>query len=444
MESRFNVDLQQAAPSEIRVKVGESRHFLYFQTRLHGTLHFVKKLKPEFIGDLLATEALRKEFVLGYGLTHPGIVRYFFLGDNEIFEEYIDGENLRELIVKKDPRLNDGKFLKKVAKEILEALSYLHKKGILHLDLKPENVMITRTGDQVKIIDLSCAYDSGNDSTPGFTEGYEAPGQKEGKVDVATDLYQIGILLRELATTGGKLNEWKSFIAKCINSDPAKRFSNADEALKFLSGERGPFAKKVKYLIGALILAGLISIIIINPFSRREEEILVDAPEESREAKPEELNEKIMPEEAREEASINNKSGKNEEGLKIQAPALNEEKIPDAPNQKSIEKELENKISRKLDELYSARVTPMYNEIISRQERGEAITFGTDFIDNYMSALEKLKAYGQELGNAYPDNRDFIEEKVKTAFESKTYKMIQKIETGYSANRNSKNKEIEE
>ncbi len=74
----------------------------------------------------------------------------------------------------------------------------MHTQGVLHLDLKPENVMITRVGNAVKVIDFGCAYCSADDSTSGFTLEYRAPEQENGTTNAYTDIYLIGRIMEEL------------------------------------------------------------------------------------------------------------------------------------------------------------------------------------------------------------------------------------------------------
>jgi serine/threonine protein kinase len=71
-----------------------------FRVKLYGKLHFLKRLKPEFSGDIRYREALRKEFETGYRLEHPNLVRYIsFENDcSTILMEYIDGESLDDHI----------------------------------------------------------------------------------------------------------------------------------------------------------------------------------------------------------------------------------------------------------------------------------------------------------------------------------------------------------
>lgn len=232
MSSGFNIGT--ASPSEeSRIKLFESSdsRYCYYKTRSYGRLLFVKCIAPRFKGDLITCEALNKEFRIGYPLEHPNIMRYYKMEDDCIFSEYIEGKTLREMLDGGDERLNDGDFINKVCRQLLEGLHYMHSQGVLHLDIKPENIMISRIGNNVKIIDLGCAYSSTFDSTPGYTFNYKAPEQLGGDVNTYTDIYQVGKVMEELTACLPEWKKWEKFIGKCTADDATDRFADDAEAL---------------------------------------------------------------------------------------------------------------------------------------------------------------------------------------------------------------------
>ncbi|MDE6288693.1 MAG: protein kinase [Muribaculaceae bacterium] len=215
-----------------------SGHYRFYKVRLYGTLHFVKTPAEAFSSDLLTREALRKEFMIGYSLNHPSIVRYMRFDDNALYEEYIDGVTLREMIDNGDPRLRSPRFVDSVARQLLEGVEYMHRQGVLHLDLKPENVMITRIGNRVKIIDLGCAYSDSNDSTPGFTLSYRAPEQENAPTNCYTDIYLTGRIIAELARAAGDTRRWRRFLRKATAENPRDRFASDRDAIAALPPSR--------------------------------------------------------------------------------------------------------------------------------------------------------------------------------------------------------------
>ena len=401
MDSDFNISQSKDLFEEEMIEIGSSNRFIYYKTRRNGVLHFVKAISPAYIHDLITEQAFKKEFILGYGLNHPGLVRYYAYEDNKLYEEYIEGDTLRELIEKQDPRLENKEFLRDICVQILETLGYLHNSGIVHLDLKPENIMISSTGQQVKIIDLSSAKSAEYDCTPGFTEGYMAPEQMTGKVDVTTDLYQLGKIMEELALTAGKSGVWKKFVSKATANHPDNRFRSASEALTAITLRKQFPYKWINTFILILIFGGLISIVIKKPLNKEEKNttVIIEAPIE--------------------ESDTSIKNSEDVIPKKTSVSQLQETREAD------IERMLTEKIYEKLDNLYSEDVYPMYERMM--EDTVYKNSMNHIFYEKYSLAFDKLQLYGEELANNYPKYKNFIEEKVIKSFEVKTGLMMQKL-----------------
>lgn len=226
-----------------------SDRFIFSKIRINGRLHFVKELRPEFMGDLALRDSLYKEFAIGYNLDHPGIVRYLRYEQIAVYEEYVDGANLRQLLDEDDKRLCNPETVSSITRQLLEALEYLHSAGVLHLDLKEENVMITRVGTRVKIVDLGCATSAQNDTTPGFTAAVKAPEQGIGPTQCATDIYLAGQIISRLADRCGEARRWHRFVSRATAENPADRFPTAADAIKAL-----PRRHRREILISAFML----------------------------------------------------------------------------------------------------------------------------------------------------------------------------------------------
>lgn len=192
-----------------------------YRVKIYGKLHFLKKLKKEHEDNILFREALRKEFEIGFRLEHPNIVRYVSFHDDEILMEYVDGEDLLAFLQNHPTYFEDAEHFDKFVGQLLSALQYLHDNQVLHLDLKPENIMLTRIGYDVKVVDLGCCYsDTFVDST-GYTTQYAAPEQLAGrKVDVRTDIYAVGKLLELLPHPP----VYNKVIKRCLNKNPQDRY----------------------------------------------------------------------------------------------------------------------------------------------------------------------------------------------------------------------------
>lgn len=168
----------------------------------------LKVLHPEFASDPRFVERFKREAHAAASLSHPGIVSVFDWGnDGEtyyIVMEYVEGRTLRD-VLKKEGRLHFRRAAEIAAQAAL-ALDAAHRKGIVHRDVKPGNVMLTRSGD-AKVADFGIARAVGTDealtqagSVLG-TASYLSPEQADGRpVDQRSDIYSLGVVLFEMLT----------------------------------------------------------------------------------------------------------------------------------------------------------------------------------------------------------------------------------------------------
>lgn len=197
-----------------------------FRVKLYGKLHFLKRLKPEFAGDIRYQEAIHKEFETGYQLEHPNLVRYISFDENSILMEYVDGETLDQRLAKNPDYFSDQKHTDKFVLQLLSALQYLHSHQVLHLDLKPDNILLTRINSDVKLVDLGfCRTDAFVD-TQGYTSGFAASEQLSGgAVDVRTDIYAFGKIFEHLPNH----SLYNKVIVRCTAENPSDRYQSVDE-----------------------------------------------------------------------------------------------------------------------------------------------------------------------------------------------------------------------
>lgn len=201
-----------------------------YRLKLYGKLHFLKRLKPQYAGDVRYVQAFRKEFEVGYNLEHPHLAKYISLSDEGILMEYVDGETLTSFLQTHPDyfrsKANSDRFLS----QMLSVLQYLHGHQVLHLDLKPDNILITRINHDVKLIDLGgCYADCFNDTTA-HTDSYAAPEQlhptaQDNRLCEATDLYALGRILQQLPCHA----LYKKVIARSTQPLPASRYQSAEE-----------------------------------------------------------------------------------------------------------------------------------------------------------------------------------------------------------------------
>ncbi len=230
----------------------------------------VKTLRDDLARDQTFQARFRREAQSAASLNHPSIVAVYDTGEDMvgptpvpyIVMEYVDGRTLRDLL-REDRRLLPERAAE-ITDGVLRALDYSHRNGIVHRDIKPGNVMLTRTGE-VKVMDFGIAR-AVSDTQATMTQTaqvigtaqYLSPEQARGeRVDARSDLYSTGCLLYELLTgrppfTGDspvaiayqhvreqpippsqvdpEIPDWAdSIVLKAMAKDPAHRYQSAGE-----------------------------------------------------------------------------------------------------------------------------------------------------------------------------------------------------------------------
>lgn len=229
-----------------------------FRVKLYGKLHFLKRLKPEFANDIRYQEAFRKEFETGYRLEHPNLVRYISMSDDGILMEYIDGETLTQYLANNPDYFKDRKNTDKFLRQLLDSVGYLHSHQVLHLDLKPDNILLTHINNDVKLIDLGCCYTDTFSDTQGRTNRYAAPEQLACEsVDVRTDIYAIGKILELLPAS----SIYNKEIARCTAPDQSARYQSVDEILHDIDHQRRYYRYVALFVAIVAVLAVCIALL---------------------------------------------------------------------------------------------------------------------------------------------------------------------------------------
>ena len=217
--------------------------------KLHGKWIIIKRIKPKFKDNAKYKELFFKEFENTYHLDHPNIVRLLDKGEDAegayYTMEFIDGRPISEVIGKNG--VKNEKHIRKIFVQLLDGLTYVHKKQIFHRDLKPDNIYITFRGDNVKILDfgLAAADDFDDDLVKVGTPRYAAPEQmtKGNTVDQRADIYTLGLILLEMITgdvkdkTASTVSDanYKHIILKCLASNPNDRFDDCQDIQEALN-----------------------------------------------------------------------------------------------------------------------------------------------------------------------------------------------------------------
>ena len=166
----------------------------------------IKMLHDRYANDTQFVERFRREATHAAGLSHPNVVSIFDRGEAEgsyfIVMEYVEGRTLKELIVTRGPCPVPVAI--SYVRQVLAALRYAHRNGIVHRDIKPHNVLVDHEG-RVKVADFGIARAGSSQMTEAGsiigTAQYLSPEQARGApVDESSDLYSTGIVLFELLT----------------------------------------------------------------------------------------------------------------------------------------------------------------------------------------------------------------------------------------------------
>ncbi len=242
---------------------GMGRVYKVFDTDIKEKIA-LKLLRPEIALDKETVERFSNELKLARKISHRNVCRMFDLGKAEgttfITMEFVPGEDLKKFI-RKSGQLGAGRAVS-IAKQICEGLAEAHHLGVVHRDLKPQNIMVDEDGN-ARIMDFGIARSLRGKGITGAgvmigTPEYMSPEQVEGKdVDQRSDIYSLGVILFEMVTghvpfegdtpfTIGvkhkserprnprELNsqlpeDLSRVILRCLEKDKVKRYQTAEE-----------------------------------------------------------------------------------------------------------------------------------------------------------------------------------------------------------------------
>lgn len=177
----------------------------------------IKVLNEELAANKKFSQRFKQEAKASSSMDHPNIVSVLDAGETTetdaggvkhtyayLVMEYVDGLELSKLVARGPLKVPEAI---RVTKELLSAVEFAHNKGIVHRDIKPDNIMLTRQG-KVKVLDFGIARavaetfdDIATTTSILGTAAYFSPEQAQGqKVDIRTDLYAVGIVLFEMLT----------------------------------------------------------------------------------------------------------------------------------------------------------------------------------------------------------------------------------------------------
>lgn len=225
-------------------------HNILAKAKRYGRWWMLKALQPEKRNQQVYRQMMRKELEILMSIQSPYTVQTAGIEPVEelgmcIVMEYIDGVRLDEWLSLKQSE--EKRF--RLAVELLKATEYIHSIGVVHRDLKPGNIMVTRNGEHLKLIDFGLAD---NDhiailKQPAGTPKYTSPEQAtDSTPDIRNDIYSLGVILQQLLPE----RRYRTVINKCFLPIKA-RYQNANLLLKELQRRN---KRKQRIIIGIAII----------------------------------------------------------------------------------------------------------------------------------------------------------------------------------------------
>lgn len=240
--------------------------FILYKSSRHRRIVALKCVRPEFRDNPLYWDMLRKEYEIGHSLNHPNIREYYSLSNDPelgicLEMEWVDGDSLDLLLpeCRRNAELRD-----KITRQILDAVRFMHLKQVIHRDLKPGNILVTRNGQNVKLIDFSLSDSDSHLVLKGNagTARYASPEQKEcGPADFRSDIFSIGVILSEMSDS----RRYRNVSRKCMRPDKDRRYPDIDplEAALFPTSYHG---------LGLIAAAVIIALAVSALWMFRQEE----------------------------------------------------------------------------------------------------------------------------------------------------------------------------
>ncbi|MBQ5411507.1 MAG: serine/threonine protein kinase [Bacteroidales bacterium] len=211
-------------------------------------------LKTPKDGNVVFLDMIRKEYQLSLQLQHPYIASVYEYAEDTpggpgILMEYSDARSLREFISEKP----SFKLRMKVLDQLLDAVSYIHECGIVHNNLDPKDILVTKKGNNVKIIDFGLSAEDvvALGKSGRLDMGYVSPelAANSRKLDRRSDIYSLGKIIDDLF--GGKFGK---IVDKCTRKKAGKRFENVDQLKAAFEKKNTPWKFFRGLLLAALIL----------------------------------------------------------------------------------------------------------------------------------------------------------------------------------------------
>ncbi len=230
---------------------GMGEVYLAHQRSAFGRPVAIKIIRSDLVHDMTARARFLREAEVSAHLKHEHILPLFEFGEDQgrlfLVTPYIEGGTLAR-------RLRSGSLtlpeVRQLFVPLVQAIAYIHRRGVVHRDLKPTNVLLDEQDGQiyVRLIDFGIATVQGRAASPPLTTAgnevgtiaYMAPERLNGIAAPSNDIFSLGVILHQMLTGNLPLGEdidtlpgpLDYVVRRCIAARQEERFANADEVLK--------------------------------------------------------------------------------------------------------------------------------------------------------------------------------------------------------------------
>lgn len=244
---------------EITASLNDGRYRIV-STLKEGRLYLAEKAGKRFVlktaSGTKGLEMLKREYELSIGLSHPGLAYVFTYEEDSpvgpcLVQEFVDGETLSQWLAG-NPSARERR---RVFAELISVVGYLHQKDIVHNDLKPDNILVSKASGALKLIDMGFADDNTHlGKALGGTRSYASPELLAGAdVTTASDVYSLGVILKSLFP-----GRYRRIVRRCLQKEPSRRYASAVVLERAWKNSGKGFRYGLGVVVATIILGGFL------------------------------------------------------------------------------------------------------------------------------------------------------------------------------------------
>lgn len=434
--SVFDTDSCKPGPESVEAQFteenicGEGAACVVYQLRVDGLRVAVKRLLPELRLNPTYVAAYRKEYVVGRRLRHDAlpVYRSFRCDSDEVYivMDFVDGVTLEEFLKTEEGEayFKDGENIRRFFTQLLDAVTYLHRSGVVHCDLKPSNILLRHSDRAVMVIDLDKAYCDTLDLTHGGTPGISDVTEGDGKPTASKDFMAIGRILDLFGENVRNFpkSRFRRFRKECSNKNAtSQRLYNCLQSV----GHR--------WLWIALAVAVIISVVAVIAYHSNSsaDQQIGDSFESEVPLPPEDTQ--IIEEPEIPDNSFNQQQKQKQDNYPektLRMPTEEESRKNVSQNLLNIDCDIDEEMKGVIQEMEEALVILETNPTDDRK-REISSAISRSFITSYNRLLEKCESRYPEI-----DKEEISQEMTRRMDYSNASRLYQRVKAACRENRN--------